>query len=160
MCIRDSGGTAAILAEALGLTAGSFCLDAACASALSARGLEVIFWTPSFDINSTNDPQEYPDQSDALTQVLLDASALFVVSPYYLYNEREAAVVGNVGGGRHSAQRRVERAETAPLGDHHPSPCQGGQQEGDADADAHLHERKHSVSEGCSAAWPSHSSSC
>ena len=63
------------------------------ASALSARGLEVIFWTPSFDMNATADPTQYPDQSDALTQVLLDASAFFVVSPYYLYNEREAAVV-------------------------------------------------------------------
>jgi len=63
------------------------------ASALAARGLEVIFWTPAFTAGPGIDPADYPDQSDALTQQLVDASALVVVSPYYTYNPREVAVV-------------------------------------------------------------------
>jgi hypothetical protein len=63
------------------------------ASALSARGLEVNFWTPDFTTNANMESADYPDQSDALTRELADASALIVVSPYYRYNAREVAVV-------------------------------------------------------------------
>jgi hypothetical protein len=63
------------------------------ASALAARGLEVIFWTPEFLVSDSINPADYPDQSDVLTQRLVDASALVVVSPFYPYNSREVAVV-------------------------------------------------------------------
>ncbi len=63
------------------------------ASALAARGLEVIFWTPAFMVSDSINPADYPDQSDVLTQQLVDASALVVVSPFYPYSQREVAVV-------------------------------------------------------------------
>jgi hypothetical protein len=71
------------------------------AAALAAHGVDLRFWLPtvSADVDSF---AEFPDQSDALRATLADASALVVISPFFLYSDNEVQVVARflADGGR------------------------------------------------------------
>ncbi|MEJ5247041.1 MAG: hypothetical protein WHS90_04695 [Caldilinea sp.] len=63
------------------------------AGALAERGVDLRFWLPTVPLESVRSFIEFPDQSEALQKILADASALVVVSPYFLYSEKEVQVV-------------------------------------------------------------------
>ncbi|MDW8441988.1 MAG: hypothetical protein RML96_16025, partial [Caldilineaceae bacterium] len=63
------------------------------ADALAERGVDLRFWLPTVPLESVRSFLEFPDQSEALQKILADASALVVVSPFFLYNEKEVQVV-------------------------------------------------------------------
>jgi hypothetical protein len=71
------------------------------AAALATHGVDLRFWLPtvSADVDSF---AEFPDQSDALRATLADASALVVISPFFLYSDNEVQVVARflADGGR------------------------------------------------------------
>lgn len=63
------------------------------ASALAAQGVDLRFWLPTVALSSVKLFTEFPDQSEALQRILADASALVVVSPFFLYSDKEVQVV-------------------------------------------------------------------
>ncbi|MBO9392743.1 hypothetical protein [Caldilinea sp.] len=63
------------------------------AGALAERGVDLRFWLPTVPLESVRSFTEFPDQSEALQKILADASALVVVSPFFLYSEKEVQVV-------------------------------------------------------------------
>ncbi len=63
------------------------------ASALAAQGVDLRFWLPTVALSSVKSFTEFPDQSEALQRILADASALVVVSPFFLYSDKEVQVV-------------------------------------------------------------------
>lgn len=71
------------------------------AAALATRGNDLRFWLPtvSADVDSLT---AFPDQSEALQATLADASALVVISPFFLYSDKEVQVVARflADGGR------------------------------------------------------------
>lgn len=71
------------------------------ASTLAAQGIDLRFWLPtvSADVDSF---AAFPDQSEALQSTLADASALVVISPFFLYTDKEVQVVARflADGGR------------------------------------------------------------
>lgn len=71
------------------------------AAALATRGVDLRFWLPtvSADVDSL---AAFPDQSEALQTTLADASALVVISPFFLYSDKEVQVVARflADGGR------------------------------------------------------------
>ncbi len=62
------------------------------AAALATQGVDLRFWLPtvSADVDSF---AAFPDQSEALQATLADASALVVISPFFLYSDKEVQVV-------------------------------------------------------------------
>lgn len=62
-------------------------------SALARRGIGVHFWFGSVDVLSVSNYTDYPDQSEELATLLADASALVVVSPFFLWSRQEIALV-------------------------------------------------------------------
>jgi len=65
----------------------------ALASSLAVRGMDLRFWLPTVPLDSVPSFAAFPDQSADLHKVLADASALVVVSPFFLYNRQEIQVV-------------------------------------------------------------------
>lgn len=63
------------------------------ADALADRGLGVRYWLSTIDPMSVVNYLEYPDQSEELAAQLADASALMIVSPYFLWTPEEITVV-------------------------------------------------------------------
>lgn len=63
------------------------------ASALAGQGVDLRFWLPTVALDDITQFADFPDQSEALQGELSDASALIVVSPYFLYSEKEVQVV-------------------------------------------------------------------
>ena len=63
------------------------------AAALARRGVGVRFWISSVDILGLASYMDFPDQSDELADLLDDASALVVVSPFFLWSNDEIALV-------------------------------------------------------------------
>ncbi|MFZ4848621.1 MAG: hypothetical protein ACOYL7_05760 [Caldilinea sp.] len=65
----------------------------ALAGSLAARGIDLRFWLPTVPLDSVPSFAAFPDQSAELHKILADASALVVVSPFFLYNRQEIQVV-------------------------------------------------------------------
>jgi len=64
------------------------------ASALAERNVGLRFWLPDdIDIFEIQSLADFPDQSEALAEQLVDASGLVVASPFFLWNDNEIAVV-------------------------------------------------------------------
>ncbi len=64
------------------------------ASALAERNVGLRFWLPDdIDIFELQSLTDFPDQSEALAEQLVDASGLMVASPFFLWNEKEIALV-------------------------------------------------------------------
>jgi len=63
------------------------------ASALAEQGVDLRFWLPTVSLDNVTQFSDFPDQSEALQRELSGASALVVVSPYFLYSEKEVQVV-------------------------------------------------------------------
>ncbi len=63
------------------------------AAALAHYGLGMRFWLGTVDILSVTSYQDVPDQSAELQELLADASALIVASPFLLWNQAEISVV-------------------------------------------------------------------
>lgn len=63
------------------------------ASALSEQGVDLRFWLPTVSLDDVTQFADFPDQSEMLQRELAGASALVVVSPYFLYSEKEVQVV-------------------------------------------------------------------
>jgi hypothetical protein len=63
------------------------------AAAIAIRGLDLRYWLPTEDISNVRNITSFPDQSELLEEQLADASALIVVSPFFMYSPQEVAVV-------------------------------------------------------------------
>lgn len=63
------------------------------AAALAPYGLDLRFWLPTVDTSEIEQITDFPDQSAALDRQLAGASALAVISPFFLYTPAEVAVV-------------------------------------------------------------------
>ncbi len=63
------------------------------AAALARRGVGVRFWLSEVDVLSVTNYLDYPDQSAELRPLLNDASALVVVSPFFLWSPEEITLV-------------------------------------------------------------------
>ena len=63
------------------------------AGALAAQSVDLRFWLPTVSLDSVKSFAEFPDQSESLQAALADASALVVISPFFLYNAKEVQVV-------------------------------------------------------------------
>jgi hypothetical protein len=63
------------------------------AAALAARGVGLRFWVSRVDVSTIETFEDFPDQSEDLAPLLLDASGLVVVSPYFLWTPAEIALV-------------------------------------------------------------------
>lgn len=63
------------------------------ADALADRGIGLRLWLSPIDAMSVVNYLEFPDQSADLAEQLKDASALVVVSPYFLWSAKEIAMV-------------------------------------------------------------------
>lgn len=63
------------------------------AAAIAMRGLDLRYWLPTKDISNVRTIASFPDQSALLEKQLADASALIVVSPFFMYSPQEIAVV-------------------------------------------------------------------
>jgi hypothetical protein len=63
------------------------------ASALATQGVDLRFWLPTIEMSSVPSFTAFPDQSEALQKNLADASALVVISPFFLYNDSEVQTV-------------------------------------------------------------------
>ncbi|MCB0121421.1 MAG: hypothetical protein KDE58_04210, partial [Caldilineaceae bacterium] len=63
------------------------------ADALAGRGLGLRYWLSTIDVMAVTNYLEYPDQSEALADQLADASALIVISPFFLWSNQEIALV-------------------------------------------------------------------
>jgi hypothetical protein len=62
-------------------------------AALARRGVGTRFWLSNVDILSLTNYLDYPDQSTNLAPLLEEASALVVVSPFFLWSKDEIALV-------------------------------------------------------------------
>lgn len=62
-------------------------------AALARRGVGTKFWLSNVDIMSLNNYLDFPDQSELLAPLLEEASALVVVSPFFLWTKEEIAMV-------------------------------------------------------------------
>lgn len=62
------------------------------ADALAPHGIGVRFWFSTIDPLQVTNYLAYPDQSKALAEQLQDASALVVISPYFLWTPEEIVV--------------------------------------------------------------------
>lgn len=65
----------------------------ALAAALAARGVGLRFWVSNIDPSSLESVESFPDQSEDLAPLLLDASGLVIVSPYFLWTPAEIALI-------------------------------------------------------------------
>jgi hypothetical protein len=63
------------------------------ADALADQGLGLRYWLSKIDALSVTAYLEYPDQSEALAAELADASALIIISPFFLWSPQEIALV-------------------------------------------------------------------
>ena len=63
------------------------------ADALADRGIGLRLWLSTIDPLTVLNYLEYPDQSEALATQLADASALVIISPYFLWSAQEIALV-------------------------------------------------------------------
>ena len=63
------------------------------ASALARRGVGTRFWLSTIDVMSLTNYLDYPDQSETLAPLLEEATALVVVSPFFLWTKEEIALV-------------------------------------------------------------------
>ena len=63
------------------------------AAALAAQGLDLRFWLPTVDTTDLQQITDFPDLSDELEKQVAGASALVVISPFFLYTPAEIAVV-------------------------------------------------------------------
>jgi len=63
------------------------------ADALADRGIGLRLWLTPIDAMSVVNYLEFPDQSVALAAELKDASALVIISPYFLWSAQEIQVV-------------------------------------------------------------------
>lgn len=63
------------------------------ADSLADRGLGLRYWLSAIDVMSVVNYLDYPDQSEALAAELADASALIVISPFFLWSSQEIALV-------------------------------------------------------------------
>ncbi|MFO7632620.1 MAG: hypothetical protein R6W76_08785, partial [Caldilinea sp.] len=63
------------------------------AGALAAQGVDLRFWLPTVALDSVKSFTEFPDQSESLQKALADANALVVISPFFLYSDKEVQVV-------------------------------------------------------------------
>lgn len=63
------------------------------ADALASQGLGLRYWLSKVDALSVTSYLEYPDQSEELAGELADASALIVISPYFLWSAAEIRLV-------------------------------------------------------------------
>jgi len=72
------------------------------ADALASQGLGLRYWLSTVDALSVVNYLEYPDQSEALAVELADASALIIISPFFLWTAEEIALVQKfvANGGR------------------------------------------------------------
>ncbi|MEZ4867423.1 MAG: hypothetical protein R3C14_39220 [Caldilineaceae bacterium] len=72
------------------------------ADALADRGVGMRYWISTVDPMKLENFADFPDQSAELAAQLRDASALFVISPIFLWTEQEIAVVEHfvADGGR------------------------------------------------------------
>jgi hypothetical protein len=61
-------------------------------SALARRGVGTRFWQSTVDVMALNNYLDYPDQSEELAPMLEGASALVVVSPFFLWTREEIAL--------------------------------------------------------------------
>lgn len=62
-------------------------------AALARRGVGVRFWLSDIDVLSVDNYLNYPDQSAELRPLLSNASALVVVSPFFLWTPEEITLV-------------------------------------------------------------------
>src|SRR3954447_20581562 len=62
-------------------------------AALARRGVGTRFWMSNVDVMSLSNYLDYPDQSEELRPLLEDATALVVVSPFFLWSKQEIALV-------------------------------------------------------------------
>ncbi|NJN81220.1 MAG: hypothetical protein HC802_02310 [Caldilineaceae bacterium] len=62
-------------------------------TALATHGLGLKFWISEVDILALDNFFDYPDQSADLAKLLGDASALVVISPFFLWSSQEIALV-------------------------------------------------------------------
>ncbi len=62
------------------------------ADALADQGIGLRYWLSTIDPLTVNSYLEYPDQSTELAAQLADASALIVISPFFLWTAQEIAV--------------------------------------------------------------------
>ncbi len=62
------------------------------ADALADRGLGLRYWISQVDTMALESSAQFPDQSEDLTAQLKDASALVVVSPFFLWTPQEIVV--------------------------------------------------------------------
>lgn len=72
------------------------------ADALADRGLGVRYWISKVNTMALESSAQFPDQSEDLALQLKEASALAIVSPFFLWTEKEIAVVDRfvADGGR------------------------------------------------------------
>ncbi|MCC6455486.1 MAG: hypothetical protein IT328_11120 [Caldilineaceae bacterium] len=63
------------------------------AAALARRGVGTRFWLSNVDVLSLTNYLDFPDQSETLAPLLEDATALVVVSPFFLWTKDEIALV-------------------------------------------------------------------
>ncbi len=62
-------------------------------AALARRGVGTRFWLSDVDVLALTNYLDYPDQSTLLAPLLEEASALVVVSPFFLWSKDEIALV-------------------------------------------------------------------
>lgn len=62
------------------------------ADALADRGLGLRYWVSKVDTMALESSAQFPDQSEDLASQLKDASALVVVSPFFMWTPQEIAV--------------------------------------------------------------------
>jgi ribosomal protein L12E/L44/L45/RPP1/RPP2 len=72
------------------------------ADALADQGVGLRYWLSTVDPLTVMNYLDYPDQSEALAAELADASALIVISPFFLWSPEEIAVTEQfvANGGR------------------------------------------------------------
>jgi hypothetical protein len=63
------------------------------AAALARRGVGTRFWLSNVDVLSLTNYLDFPDQSETLAPLLEEATALVVVSPFFLWTKEEIAEV-------------------------------------------------------------------
>lgn len=63
------------------------------ADALADRGIGLRLWLSTIDPLTVLNYLDYPDQSEALAAQLADASALVIISPYFLWSAQEIELV-------------------------------------------------------------------
>jgi hypothetical protein len=63
------------------------------ADALAQRGVGLQLWLSAVDVFEVTNFLDFPDQSETLADYLADASALVVISPFFLWSAKEIALV-------------------------------------------------------------------